>query len=55
MDALEFQGQIGLLLRGNGNVGMPFLSKQGNRPSSRIEEGENGVLLELWCETRCSS
>ena len=29
--------------------------KQGNRPSSRVEEGENGALLELWCETRCSS
>ena len=29
--------------------------KQGNGPSSRVEEGENGALLELWHETRCSS
>ena len=29
--------------------------KQGNRPSSRVEEGENVGLLELWCESRCSS
>ena len=54
-DAPEFQGETGLLLRGNGNIGIPFWTKQGNRPSSRVEEGENGALLELWCETRCSS
>ena len=29
--------------------------KQGNQSSSRVEEGENGALLELWCETRRSS
>ena len=33
-DALEFQGETGLLLRGNGRVGIPFPKKQGNRPSS---------------------
>ena len=52
---LEFQGETGLLLRGDGNVRIPFPTKQGNRPSSRVEEGENGALLELWRETRCSS
>ena len=38
----------------DGNVGIPFPTKQGNRPS-RVEEGENGALLELCRETRCSS
>ena len=52
---LEFQGETGLLLRGDGNVRIPCPTKQGNRPSSRVEEGENGALLELWRETRCSS
>ena len=28
--------------------------KQENRPSSRVQEGENGALLELWRETQCS-
>ena len=28
---------------------------QGNRPSSQLEEGENGALLELWHETQGSS
>ena len=51
-DALEFQGETGPLLRGNGNVGIPFPMKQGNRPTSRVEEGENGALLEFWHETR---
>ena len=46
-DALEFQGETGLLLRTDGNLGIPFPRKQGNRPSSRVEEGENGDLLEL--------
>ena len=54
-DAPEFQGETGLLLRGNGNIGIPFRTKQGNRPSSRVEEGENGALLELCHETLCSS
>ena len=52
---LKFQGETSLLLRGNGNIRIPFLTKQGNRPSSQVEEGENGALLELWHETRCSS
>ena len=29
--------------------------KRGNRPSSQLEEGENGALLRLWRETRGSS
>ena len=29
--------------------------KQGNLPSSRVEGGHNGTLLELWRETWCSS
>ena len=53
-DALEFQGETSFILRGNGNVGIPFPMKQKHRPSSRVEEGENGALLELWHETRCS-
>ena len=52
---LEFQGETSLLLRGNSNIGIPFLMTRRNRPSSQVEEGENRVLLELWCETRCSS
>ena len=52
-DAPEFQGETGLLLRGNGNIRIPFRKKQGNRPSSRVEEGENGALLELCHETWC--
>ena len=44
-DVLEFQGETGLLLMGNGNAGIPFLMKQGYRPSSRVEEEENGVFL----------
>ena len=42
-----FQGETGLLLRGNSNVGIPFPKKQGNQPSSGVEEGHNGALLEL--------
>ena len=52
---LEFQGETGLYLRCDGNLGIPFLIKQGNRPSSLVEEREKGTLLELWLETRCSS
>ena len=39
---LEFHCETGLLLRGNRNVGIPFQRKQGNRPSSRDEEGQRG-------------
>ena len=53
-DVLEFQGETSLLLRGNGNDGIPFQMKQGNRPSTQVEEGENGALLKLWRETRFS-
>ena len=52
---LEFQGETRNLLRADSNIGIPFPRKQGNLPSSRLEEGENGALLELWRETRCSS
>ena len=31
---LEFQGETGLLLSCEGNVGIPLQSKQGNGPSS---------------------
>ena len=44
-DVLEFQGETGLLLMGNGNAGIPFPMKQGYRPSSLVEEEENGVFL----------
>ena len=54
-DVLEFQGETSLLLRCDRNIGIPFPMKQGNRPSSPVEEGENVGLLELWCESRCSS
>ena len=49
------QGETGLYLKCDGNLGIPFLIKQGNRPSSLVEEREKGTLLELWLETRCSS
>ena len=52
-EALEFQGEPGLFLC-NGNVGIPLPTKQWNRPS-QVEEGDNGALLELCRETRCSS
>ena len=39
---LEFHCETDLLLRGNRNVGIPFQRKQGNRPSSRDEEGQRG-------------
>ena len=54
-DVLEFQSETGLLLRGNGNFEIPFPTKLGNRPLSRVEEGDNGALLELWREIRCGS
>ena len=52
---LEFQGETGFLLRSHSNFGIPFPMKQRNQYSSRVEEGENEALLELWCETQCSS
>ena len=39
---LEFQCETGFLLRCDGNVGIPFQTKQENRPSSRDEEGQRG-------------
>ena len=51
----SFQGETGLLLKCDRNVGIPFPTKPGNRPSSPFGEGENVDLLELWCETQCSS
>ena len=42
---LQFQVETGLLLRGNGDIGIPFQTKQGNRPSSRVEEGKTGLFL----------
>ena len=39
---LEFQCETGLLLRCNGKVGIPFQTKQGNRPSCRDQEGKRG-------------
>ena len=54
-DVLEFQGETGLLLRYDRNFMIPFPTKQGNRPSSPVEEGENVGLLELWLDPRCSS
>ena len=54
-DVLEFQGETGLLLRYERNFMIPFPTRQGNLPSSPVEEGENVGLLDLWHETRCSS
>ena len=34
-----------LLLRCDGNAEIPSLMKQGNRPSSRDEEGEQGLFF----------
>ena len=42
---LQFQVETGFLLRGDGDPGIPFQMKQGNRPSSRVEEGETGLFL----------
>ena len=42
---LQFQVETDLLLRGDGDVGIPFQMKQGNRPSSRVEEGKTGLFL----------
>ena len=42
---LEFQGENNLLLRRGRNVGIPLQTKQGNGPSSRVEEGKPGLFL----------
>ena len=42
---LEFEGETGLLLMCDGNVGIPLQTKQGIGPSSRDEEGKPGLLL----------
>ena len=42
---LQFQFETGLLLRGDGDPGIPFQTKQGNRHSSRVEEGKTGLFL----------
>ena len=43
--SFQFQGETSLLLRCNGNVGIPFQMKHGNGPSSRDEEGKMGLFL----------
>ena len=44
-NVLEFQGETGLLLRGDSNIGIPFLTKQRNRHSCQVEEGKTGLFL----------
>ena len=39
---VECQGETGLLLSCDGNVGIPIQTNQGNRPSSQDEEGQRG-------------
>ena len=39
---LEFLFETGLLLKCDGKVGIPFQTKQGNRPSCRDQEGRRG-------------
>ena len=39
---LEFPRETGLILKGDGKVGNPFQTKQGNRPSCRNQEGRSG-------------
>ena len=53
-EALEFQGETGLLLTCDGNVGIPVLMKQGNHHLER-RRGDNGALLELRLEPQGSS
>ena len=42
---LGFECENGLLLRCDGKVGIPFQTKQGNRPSCRDLEGRRGSDL----------
>ena len=42
---LEFQGETGLLLMCDENVGIPLQTKQGIGPSSRDEKGKPGLFL----------
>ena len=48
---LKFQGETGLLLMCNGNIGIPLQMKQGNGPSSREEEWKTRLFLSC-CETQ---
>ena len=41
----SFQVRPSLLLRCDGNVGIPFDMKQGNRHSSQDEEGKAGLFF----------
>ena len=45
---LEFQGETGLLLIWDGNVGIPLQTKHGNELSSRDEEGKMGLFLSFF-------
>ena len=42
---LEFPRETGLILRCAGNVGNPFQTKQGNRPSCRKQEGRRRLRV----------
>ena len=42
---LKFQGETGLLLRCDRNIGIPLQTKQGIGPSSRDEEEKPGLFL----------
>ena len=50
---LEFTRETGLILRCAGNVGNPFQTKQGNRPSCLEQEGRR-CSDEVVREPRCS-
>ena len=50
---LEFPRETGLILRCAGNVGNPFQTKQGNRPSCLEQEGRR-CSDEVVREPRCS-
>ena len=45
---LKFQGETGLLLSWDGNVGIPLQTKHGNESSSRDEEGKMGLFLSFF-------
>ena len=42
---LQFQGETSLLLKCDGNIGIPLQIKQGNGPLSGNEEGKPGLFL----------